>query len=57
MTAHIEREENYAVPARRRTLDAATLAAIGREMAARRGVDAEALPRQEVSAAHVRFLQ
>ena len=42
---HIEREETYVFPFVVRTLDGPMLAAIGREMAARRGVDAEALPR------------
>jgi hemerythrin-like domain-containing protein len=37
--AHIAREENELIPLAARTFDAAMLAAIGNEMAARRGVD------------------
>jgi hemerythrin-like domain-containing protein len=38
-SAHIAREEDELIPLAARTFDAATLAEIGREMAARRGVD------------------
>ena len=40
---HIAREESDLIPLAARTFDAATLAAIGREMAARRGVAPDAL--------------
>ncbi len=43
--AHIAREEGLLIPLAARTLDAAALAAVGREMAERRGVDAAAVPR------------
>jgi pyridoxamine 5'-phosphate oxidase len=43
---HIEREERDVFPLAVRVLDGQALAAIGREMATRRGVDAEALPRR-----------
>jgi pyridoxamine 5'-phosphate oxidase len=43
--AHIAREEDLLIPLAARTLDAGTLAMIGREMAERRGVDPSAAPR------------
>jgi len=43
--AHIAREEGELIPLAAKTLGTDAIAAIGREMAARRGVDATALPR------------
>jgi hemerythrin-like domain-containing protein len=43
--AHIAREESELIPLAARTFDGATLHAIGREMAARRGVDPVPPPR------------
>ena len=43
--AHIAREEGLLIPLAARTLDAGALAAIGREMAERRGVDPPVAPR------------
>ena len=43
--AHIAREESELIPLAARTFDAAILAAIGSEMAARRGIDPTAPPR------------
>ena len=42
--AHIAREEGELIPLAAQVLDAGALASIGHEMAARRGVDATALP-------------
>jgi hemerythrin-like domain-containing protein len=44
--AHIAKEESELIPLAARTFDPATLAEIGREMAARRGVEAAASPRR-----------
>lgn len=44
--AHIAREEGELIPLAARTFDAASLAAIGNEMAARRGVDPKAPARR-----------
>ena len=43
---HIEREERDVFPLAERTLDDSALADIGREMATRRGVDPQTLPRK-----------
>lgn len=43
---HIEREETYVFSLAVRALDASAFKAIGREMATRRGVASEVLPRK-----------
>ncbi len=47
--AHIAKEERDAFPLAARSFDAATIAAIGREMALRRGVDPARAPRPQGS--------
>jgi hypothetical protein len=47
-TSHIEREENELIPLAMEICSAETIAGIGREMAARRGVDPAQMPRAAV---------
>jgi hemerythrin-like domain-containing protein len=49
--AHIAREERDLIPLAAQVFDAATIAAIGREMALRRGVDPDAAARRAAAAA------